>query len=69
MIQTFLCIGGPLDGHKVTEQYAGSDYLGFNCDSQPAHSKYTKIKGRWMRHFLTPKHILVWKELFKSYTY
>ncbi len=29
-IQTFLAIGGPLDGHTVTEDYAGDEYNRFN---------------------------------------
>lgn len=29
-VQTFRCIGGPLDGLEATEQYAGSDYHRFN---------------------------------------
>lgn len=29
-VQTFLAIGGPLDGHQVTEDYAGDEYNRFN---------------------------------------
>jgi hypothetical protein len=29
-VQTFLAIGGPLNGFKVTEQNAGDEYLRFN---------------------------------------
>jgi hypothetical protein len=32
-VQTFRCYGGPLDGHEVTEQYAGDDYVRFNSAS------------------------------------
>ena len=28
-VKTFLCIGGPLNGHTVTEQYAGDEYTRF----------------------------------------
>jgi hypothetical protein len=29
-VQTFKAIGGPLNGHNVTEDYAGEDYTRFN---------------------------------------
>lgn len=31
--QTFLALGGPLNGLQVTEQYAGPDYRRFNSAS------------------------------------
>ena len=30
-VQTFLAIGGPLNGFKVTEDYAGDEYTRYNC--------------------------------------
>jgi hypothetical protein len=29
-VPLYLCFGGPLDGFKVTEQYAGDDYVRYS---------------------------------------
>ncbi len=40
MVKTFKCIGGPLDGHRVTHQYAGPDYTQYNSASGELYPTY-----------------------------
>ena len=35
----YVAIGGPLNGHRVTEQYAGSEYHRFNSADKVAKGK------------------------------
>lgn len=57
-IATYLAIGGPLNGHRVTEQYAGDEYHRFNsADKVPTRpcgwckkgaAREQKSNGTWV---------------------
>lgn len=73
-VQTFLAIGGPLDGHHVAEDYAGDEYIRFNSSSGVSYKTIVVPSFRGDgRPFLTyardskgkkiveyPKCVLIW---------
>mgnify|MGYP001604615338 CR=1 FL=1 len=54
-VQTFVALGGPLNGYEVTEQYAGSDYLRYN-------KAFSGARYKWMgRYYRADTCVLVYK--------
>lgn len=54
---TYLAIGGPLAGHRVTEQYAGDDYHRFNSAEKvrKGKPKCTGCRKNYLREWREPK--------------
>ena len=64
VVQTFLAIGGPLHGYKVTEQYAGTDYVRFMSSVGEFHEviRKTSPSGRTYTTYgdvICPKNLLI----------
>lgn len=66
---TFPCLGGPLNGHWVSEQYAGPEYSRYNSANKitPPHQK-TPLKdhfGRWEYYYVhQPRCVLVHESIW-----
>jgi len=67
-VKSYPCFGGPLDGHKVTQQYAGEDYEMYNshCRSWPIWARVpakTKATKRVITGYSHPSAVLIyWPE-------
>lgn len=72
VIQTFLAVGGPLNGLSVTEQYAGPEYTRFNNASGIEYSYETVVlpSGRAFlkrtRDVIMPKCLLIHKPTIRG---
>lgn len=64
-VQLFRCVGGPLDGHVVTEQYAGPDYTRFiSSRGEVRHVEWCALPGgrrvpRRSAKIQVPKNVLL----------
>ena len=61
--QTFLAVGGPLHGNRVTEQYAGEEYHRFNSADRVTGKVWDPKQRRWVKDH-KPKCVLVHQTLW-----